>query len=448
MSRSLNDIIKRSGFGEKMGIKLKQKKKRPLSEGYIKAAVGKTSGIKIENYSLKSTINEIINYKRGIGEDGPMSLGTLGDKLGSAFKTIWDKIVEIFETIWKFLTSQLGAFWDWITGKGKEATKKAIEAKFYEVSGGEVGERLALPAPAGSDSANNNTSLMSRTSSDLTNTGGKSSVNGGGSTSTNVNNNSRIGYNQTSRIGMNGGNGDAGKTSNGPTGGTPNSSKNISLPRIFVDEEFHNGFKKALSAIIQKFEMEGNNISSVVEKLSSVNSSKLISDIKSGETGENSKKVGAVLSVLVYGKEDNMDFTNSNVTENNAFFNSLEKMVRNAEGYAYEDKNINPDQVKPAYSKWKLLEKLIDNVCARMESYKSSAERAVSAVTKLAKDLSKALSDNRTSEGLNDEGRKVGKDSSSKIMELATKCGNEFKTGLTNLGKDMKKLIDALKPKG
>ena len=443
MSRSLNDIIKRSGFGEKMGIKLKQKKKRPLSEGYIKAAVGKTSGIKIENYSLKSTINEIINYKRGIGEDGPMSLGTLGDKLGSAFKTIWDKIVEIFETIWKFLTSQLGAFWDWITGKGKESTKKAIEAKFYEVSGGEVGERLALPAPSSSGSTNDNTNLTTRTSSDLTNT----SINGGGSTS-NVNNSSSIGYNQTSRIGVNGGNDTTGKTSSKPTGGTPNSSKNISLPRIFVDEEFHNGFKKALSAIIQKFEMEGNNISSAVEKLSSVNSSKLISDIKSGETGENTKKVGDVLSVLVYGKESNMDFTNSNGTENNDFFNSLEKMVRNAEGYAYEDKNINPDQVKPAYSKWKLLEKLIDNVCARMESYKSSAERAVSTVTKLAKDLSRALSDNRTSEGLNDDGRKAGKDASSKIMELATKCGNEFKTGLTNLGKDMKKLIDALKPKG
>ena len=446
MSKSLNDIIKRSGFGEKMGIKLKQKKKRPLSEGYIKATVGKTSGIKIENYSLKSTINEIINYKRGLGEDGPMSLGTLGDKLGSAFKTIWDKIVEIFETIWKFLTSQLGAFWDWITGKGKESTKKAVEAKFYEISGGEVGERLALPAPAGSGSANDNTSVMSRASSDLTNTAGKSSVSGGGSTS-NINNKNRLGYNQTDRIGMNGGNNTTGKTSSKPTGGTPNSYKNMSLPRIFVDEEFHNGFKKALSAIIQKFEVEGNNISSAVEKLSSVNSSKLISDIKSGETGENTKKVGAVLSVLVYGKEDNMDFTNSNGTENNDFFNSLEKLVRNAEGYAYEDKSINPDQVKPAYSKWKLLEKLIDNVCARMESYKSSAERAVSAVTKLAKDLSKALSDNRTNEGLNDDGRKAGKDASSKIMELATKCGNEFKTGLTNLGKDMKKLIGALKPK-
>ena len=441
MSRSLNDIIKRSGFGEKMGIKLKQKKK-PLSEGYIKAAVGKTSGIKIENYSLKSTINEIINYKRGVGEDGPMSLGTLGDKLGSAFKTIWDKIVEIFETIWKFLTSQLGAFWDWITGKGKESTKKAIEAKFYEISGGEVGERLALPAPGGSTGIGNKPgtpSVMSRTSSDLTNTN-RSSINGGSNTNTSGGTSDIINSSRS-------GNSTTGKTSSKPTGGTPNSSKNISLPRIFVDEEFHNGFKKVLVSIIQKFEMEGNNISSAVEKLSSVNSSKLISDIKSGEVGENTKKVGAVLSVLVYGKEDNMDFTNSNGTENNDFFNSLEKLVRNAEGYAYEDKNINPDQVKPAYSKWKLLEKLIDNVCARMESYKSSAERAVSAVTKLAKDLSKALSDNRTSEGLNDDGRKAGKDASSKIMELATKCGNEFKTGLTNLGKDMKKLIGALKPK-
>ena len=147
MSKSLNDIMKRSGFGEKMGIKLK-KPRRSRAEAYTRAIVGKSSGIKIENYSLKSTINEIINYKRGVGEDGPMSIGTLGDKVGSALKTIWDKIVEIFENIWKFITSQLGAFWDWITGKGKEYIKKAIEAKFYEISGGEVGEAPGSNVPA------------------------------------------------------------------------------------------------------------------------------------------------------------------------------------------------------------------------------------------------------------------------------------------------------------
>ena len=440
MSRSLNDIIKRSGFGEKMGIKLKQKKK-PLSEGYIKAAVGKTSGIKIENYSLKSTINEIINYKRGVGEDGPMSASTLGNTLGNAFKTIWDKIVEIFETIWKFITSHLGAFWDWLTGKGKESTKKAIEAKFYEVSGGEVGEKLALPAPAGSTGIGNKPgapSVMSRTSSDLANTN-KSSINGGSNTSggtTDIINSSRSSNSTT------------GKTSNEPTGGTPNSSKNkITLPRIFVDEEFCGGFSKTLSAIILSFEREGSNIENATQKLSSVNSFGLIKEIKDGVDGESSMKVKSVLLTLVYGKDENQKLSSKANTDNNTFFNNLRKNVENAEGYAYEDASIDPGEIQPAYSRWKRIEKLIDNICARMDSYKSSAERAISAVIKLAKDVSKAVSDERSSGGLNKEGINEAKTNSAKIIDLATRCGNELKTGLTNLAKDMKKLMGSLKPK-
>ena len=443
MSRSLNDIIKRSGFGEKMGIKLKQKKK-PLSEGYIKAAVGKTSGIKIENYSLKSTINEIINYKRGVGEDGPMSASTLGNTLGNAFKTIWDKIVEIFETIWKFITSQLGAFWDWITGKGKESTKKAIEAKFYEVSGGEVGEKLALPAPAGSTGIGNKPgtpSVMSRTSSDLTNTS-RSSINGGSNTNTSGGTTDIINSSRS-------GNSTTGKTSSKPTGGTPNSSKNkINLPRIFVDEEFCGGFSKTLSAIILSFEREGSNIENATQKLSSVNSFGLIKEIKDGVDGESSMKVKSVLLTLVYGKDENQRLSSKANTDNNTFFNNLKKSVENAEGYAYEDASIDPGEIQPAYSRWKRIEKLIDNICARMDSYKSSAERAISAVIKLAKDVSKAVSDERSSEGLNKEGINEAKTNSAKIIDLATRCGNELKTGLTNLAKDMKKLIGALKPKG
>ena len=442
MSRSLNDIIKRSGFGEKMGIKLKQKKK-PLSEGYIKAAVGKTSGIKIENYSLKSTINEIINYKRGVGEDGPMSASTLGNTLGNAFKTIWDKIVEIFETIWKFITSQLGAFWDWITGKGKESTKKAIEAKFYEISGGEVGEKLALPAPAGSTSLigtkPGSPSVISKTSSDLTNTS-RSSINGGNNTSggtSDIINSSRSGNSTT------------GKTSNEPTGGTTNSSKNkVTLPRIFVDEEFCGGFSKTLSAIILSFEREGSNIENATQKLSSVNSFGLIKEIKDGVDGESSMKVKSVLLTLVYGKDENQRLSSKANTDNNTFFNNLKKSVENAEGYAYEDASIDPGEIQPAYSRWKRIEKLIDNICARMDSYKSSAERAISVVIKLAKDVSKAVADERTSGGLNKEGINEAKTNSAKIIDLATRCGNELKTGLTNLAKDMKKLIGALKPKG
>ena len=86
MSRSLNDIMKRSGFGEKMGIKLR-KPRKSRAEAYTRAIVGKSSGIKIENYSLKSTINEIINYKRGIGESNevipkPTTSPTISNKPG------------------------------------------------------------------------------------------------------------------------------------------------------------------------------------------------------------------------------------------------------------------------------------------------------------------------------------------------------------------------------
>ena len=431
MSKSLNDIIKRSGFGEKMGIKLKQKKKLPLSEGYIKAAVGKTSGIKIENYSLKSTINEIINYKRGLGEDGPMSLGTLGDKLGSAFKTIWDKIVEIFETIWKFLTSQLGAFWDWITGKGKESTKKAIEAKFYEISGGEVGEKLALPAP-GQSAPGVPETVGKKSTSDMTKYTGGNRPSGGPTPS----NSPRVEYN--------------GKNINNTTANKGNNNVGkITLPKIFVDEEYHNTFKKILMSMVQSFEMEGNNVSESVEKLKTVNSSKLIEELKSDiALGENMKKVKSVMATLVLGKDAEILNGDPNATERNKFYLDLKKNVQKAEHFAYEDETIDPGQVKPSYSKWKLLEKLIDNVCSRMESYKSSVERAVSSVTKLAKDFAKAISDQRTSEGVTDEQRNNGKRGSESFINIATRCGNELKIGLTELGKDMKKLIEVLKPRG
>lgn len=63
MSRSLNDIMKRSGFGEKMGIKLKKPRKNRASV-YKNNIEYKTLSVSMENYSLKSTINEVIDFRK------------------------------------------------------------------------------------------------------------------------------------------------------------------------------------------------------------------------------------------------------------------------------------------------------------------------------------------------------------------------------------------------
>ena len=65
MSRSLNDIMKRSGFGEKMGIKLK-KPRKSRANVYKNNIEYKTLSVAMENFSLKSTINEIIDYKKKV----------------------------------------------------------------------------------------------------------------------------------------------------------------------------------------------------------------------------------------------------------------------------------------------------------------------------------------------------------------------------------------------
>ena len=63
MSRSLNDIIKRSGFGEKMGIKLKQPRKSRANV-YKNNIEYKTLSVSMENFSLKATINEVIDFRK------------------------------------------------------------------------------------------------------------------------------------------------------------------------------------------------------------------------------------------------------------------------------------------------------------------------------------------------------------------------------------------------
>ena len=65
MSRSLNDIIKRSGFGEKMGIKLK-KPRKSRANVYRNNIEYKTLSVSMENYSLKATINEVLDYKKKV----------------------------------------------------------------------------------------------------------------------------------------------------------------------------------------------------------------------------------------------------------------------------------------------------------------------------------------------------------------------------------------------
>ena len=469
MSRSLNDIIKRSGFGEKMGIKLKEKKK-PVGEVYSRAIVGKSSGIKIENYSLKSTINEIINYKRGLGEDGPMSVGTIGDKIGNAFKTIWDKIVEILKAIWDFITSQLGAFWDWLTGKGKESTKKAVEAKFYEISGGEVGERLALPAPnsvENSDKAGGKNSLMVKPGSNLAKNGSNMSSNvsnpnaskinnnSGMNGGSGINNNSRIGYNQnqTSRIGMN----DTGKSSSKPSGGTTNST-NVSFPKIYVDEETGSAFMKALGDIIRLFEAKGENLRKATSKAKSFDARRAYEEYSKSDTKDASTIPGMVelvnvITNMVTGED--AKFENGTMKKivgdgeefaGNVFFNELAAKTSKALELGQLSASLDPSQAKPAYSRWKRIEKVIDNCYNRMESFKSSIEEALSVTTKSINELIRVGKDSRLNFGeqISDPVKKE----MYMFMDIINKFASSLKTGMTDLGKKMKDLLVSLKPKG
>lgn len=61
---NLNDIVKKYGVGESVGIKLKKEKSRPNHSNIYADAVNEY-GMKVsaENANLKSAINEILDVK-------------------------------------------------------------------------------------------------------------------------------------------------------------------------------------------------------------------------------------------------------------------------------------------------------------------------------------------------------------------------------------------------
>ena len=129
MSRSLNDIIKRSGFGEKMGIKLKNK--RPHKESFLflykNAVATKTLDIKGESYTMKGTINSILNYSKevkGYAEDG-----NFFKNVGAAISKGWDDFIKWVKTI----IDRLVAAWDALFGKSVEAKIESAEKKITKV---------------------------------------------------------------------------------------------------------------------------------------------------------------------------------------------------------------------------------------------------------------------------------------------------------------------------
>ena len=65
---SLNQIMKRSGFSESLNIKLKgeYRSKAEMYADHVKRKVFTIAG---ENKSVKRTINQIIDYTKGITEE-------------------------------------------------------------------------------------------------------------------------------------------------------------------------------------------------------------------------------------------------------------------------------------------------------------------------------------------------------------------------------------------
>ena len=128
MSRSLNDIIKRSGFGEKMGIKLKDKR-RPQTKSFLyKNAVAiKKLHVKGESYAIKGTINNILDYSKkakGYAEDG-----NFFKNVGAAISKGWDDFIKWVKSI----IDRLVAAWNALFGKSVEAKIESAEKKIAKV---------------------------------------------------------------------------------------------------------------------------------------------------------------------------------------------------------------------------------------------------------------------------------------------------------------------------
>ena len=133
MSKSLNDIIKRSGFGEKMGIKIR-KPRRSRANVYKNNIEYKTLSVSMENYSLKSTINEVIDYKKKVPRKEDVGK-FIDDAVGNVQKFI-DMIVRWIEKGIKFIQRA----WDRFIGN--EIEEVIEELKSPEVANARVSKVL------------------------------------------------------------------------------------------------------------------------------------------------------------------------------------------------------------------------------------------------------------------------------------------------------------------
>ena len=130
MSRSLNDIIKRSGFGEKMGIKLR-KPRKSRANVYKNNIEYKTLSVAMENFSLKSTINEVIDYKKKVPRKE--DVGKFIDDVVSNVDKFIKMIVSWIEKGIQFVQRA----WDRFIGNDIEENLENLTnvESYYEVSG-------------------------------------------------------------------------------------------------------------------------------------------------------------------------------------------------------------------------------------------------------------------------------------------------------------------------
>ena len=397
MSRSLNDIIKRSGFGEKMGIKLKQKKK-PVGEVYSRTIIGKTSGIKIENYSLKSTINEIINYKR----NGESKLVARKENFYKVLDNIWKGIVKFFEDIWNFLTTKLQAFWDWITGKGKDSTKSAVEKAFETVSG-----------------KNNST-----TNTNINNT----SKNVGGNSSTEANAQEPPKQQQA--------------TSTAKNTSTRDESPRVQVSCIIGNNERFGKANILLMEIVDKTREYANAVTQSGNLIGAYGITTDADEILKAQTDINSplsKAFNEWVSTVMYGKRVPLDriYNDSEVPVSR----EIDERIRQLNDLVGPTCEMNKNNYQDCYSRWKKLEKKIDDLSEELSRLVEAFKGSIKLAKYFSESIYKVIEENE------DKFKNVNTQfDSGQFSKLSSKLVGTLKEEETKIMKSMKEFLDKIKP--
>ena len=401
MSKSLNDIIKRSGFGEKMGIKLKQKKK-PVSEVYSRTIIGKTSGIKIENYSLKSTINEIINYKRGIGES--TRIVARSENFYKVMDDIWKGIVKFFEDVWNFITTKLKAFWDWITGKGKESTKASVEKAFKVVSGEEK------------STTNNNPTNTSNTT--------------GSTTNSNASNNSFT-NNKT-------------QNSNQQTSSNSNSEgPKVQISCIIGTEERFGKANTLLMEIIDKTREYANAVDGAGTLLGAYEFSLKDEEVINSQKNPNSTLSKAFVewtSSILYGKKLTLSELDNNSTPTVA--KEIEENMRQLNDLVGPKCEMNKNNYQDCYHRWKSLEKKVDKLSEELDRLVKAFTDSIEFGKKFCNSVYKIIERNK--DKFNDVD--TSQYSGTEYSKFSSMVANMAKDEQSKIMKSMKEFLDKIKP--